>query len=220
MFYISNIAQVSNRLRVRFRGNDVRFIGSVGRGIAATQSTGLIWTKPEKSEFIDVRFGSFWINVAPQHDVSAALAVLAVAANAQNNTPTIEPNDLNVAAEQKPPLQLSDQQRREIQDALVTAHSAQKAPDRFEAKAGVKIPTKLKVDAMPAPLINKEPVLMQYGFVKLENDLLVVDPMNSTVVAVIPRKFPKKQTMQGIAPSGQTSDPASQGDEAETSKKR
>ena len=29
----------------------------------------------------------------------------------------------------------------------------------------------------------------QYDFVKLDNDLLVVDPMDSTVVAVIPRKF-------------------------------
>ena len=44
---------------------------------------------------------------------------------------------------------------------------------------------------MPAPLINQEPVLKQYDFVKLDNDLLVVDPMDSTVVAVIPRKFPK-----------------------------
>ena len=42
--------------------------------------------------------------------------------------------------------------------------------------------------------------------------------VDSTVVAVIPRKFPKEQTTQGSA-SGQTHDPASQGDEAETNKK-
>jgi hypothetical protein len=101
----------------------------------------------------------------------------------------------------------------------VTAHSAQKTPDKFEAKVGEKVPTALKLDPMPAPLINQEPVLKQYDFVKLENDLLVVDPMNSTVVAVIPRKFPKDQATQGSAPSGQTHDPASQGDEAETTKK-
>ena len=116
-------------------------------------------------------------------------------------------------------MQLSDQQRRKIQDALVSAHSAQKTPDKFEAKVGEKVPTALKLDAMPAPLINQEPVLKQYDFIKLENDLLVVDPMDSTVVAVIPRKFPKDQATQGSAPSGQTDDPASQGDEAETSKK-
>ena len=151
---------------------------------------------------------------------SAALLILAtVPAMAQNGQPTIQPNELNAAAKQKPPLQLSDEQRQKIQDALVTAHSAQKTPDKFEPKVGEKIPTALKLDAMPAPLINQEPVLKQYDFVKLEHQLLVVDPMNSTVVAVIPRKFPKDQATQGSAPSGQTPDPASKGDEAETHKK-
>ena len=150
---------------------------------------------------------------------SAALMLVMGSATAQNNKPTIQPNALTDSAKQKPPLQLSDQQRRKIQDALVTAHSAQKTPDKFEAKVGEKVPTKLKLDAMPAPLINQEPVLKQYDFVKLDNDLLVVDPMNSTVVAVIPRKFPKEQATQGSAPSGQTPDPASRGDEAETNKK-
>src|SRR5262245_58396160 len=150
---------------------------------------------------------------------SAALILVAVSATAQNTNAPIQPDELTAAAKQKPPLQLSDQQRRKIQDALVTAHSAQKTPDKFEAKVGVKIPTALKLDAMPAPLINQEPVLKQYDFVKLDNDLLVVDPMDSTVVAVIPRKFPKEQTTQGSAPSGKTHDPASQGDEAETTKK-
>jgi hypothetical protein len=150
---------------------------------------------------------------------SAALIVLAVSANAQNNEPTIQPNELTAIAKAKPLLQLNDEQRRKIQDALVTAHSAQKAPDNFEAKVGVKVPTKLKLDPMPASLINEEPMLKQYDFVKLDNDLLVVDPMDSTVIAVIPRKFPKDEGTQGSAPSGQTHDPASQGDEAETSKK-
>ena len=151
---------------------------------------------------------------------SAALILLAVSATAQNTNAPIQPNELTATAKQKPPLQLSDEQRRKIQDALVTAHSAQKTPDKFEAKVGEKVPTALKLDPMPAPLINQEPVLKQYDFVKLDNDLLVVDPMDSTVVAVIPRKFPKEQATQGSAPSGQTHDPASQGDEAETTKKK
>ena len=150
---------------------------------------------------------------------STALILLAVSATAQNNAPTIQPNDLTSSAKQKPPLQLSEEQRRAIQDALVTAHSAQKTPDKFEPKVGAKVPTSLKLNAMPAPLINQEPVLKQYDFVKLDNDLLVVDPMDNTVVAVIPRKFPKEQATQGSAPSGQTHDPASKGDEAETNKK-
>jgi Protein of unknown function (DUF1236) len=149
----------------------------------------------------------------------AVLIVLAISASAQDNKPTIQPNELTAAAKEKPLLQLSDEQRRKIQDALVEAHSEQKTPDKFEAKVGAQVPTALKLDAMPAPLINQEPALKQYTFVKLDNDLLVVDPMDNTVVAVIPRKFPKEQTTQGAAPSGQTLDPASQGDEAETNKK-
>jgi hypothetical protein len=148
------------------------------------------------------------------------LVLFAVPATAQNTNAPIQPNELTTTAKAKPPLQLSDAQRRKIQDALVTAHSAQKTPDNFEAKIGTKVPTKLKLDAMPAPLINEEPILKQYDFVKLENELLVVDPMDSSVVAVIPRKFPKDQETQGSAPSGQTNDPASQGDEAETTKKK
>lgn len=150
---------------------------------------------------------------------SAVLLLLTVSATAQDNKAAIQPNELTATAEQKPQLQLSEEQRRKIQDALVTAHSAQKTPDKFEAKVGEKVPTTLKLDAMPAPLINEEPVLKQYDFVKLDNDLLVVDPMETTVVAVIPLKFPKEQATQRSAPSGQTLDPASQGDEAETNKK-
>src|SRR5690349_6712053 len=124
---------------------------------------------------------------------SATLILLTVAAMAQDNKPTIQPNELTASAKQKPPLQLSDQQRDKIQDALINAHGAQKTPDKFQAMVGEKIPTNLKLDAMTHSLTNQEPALSQYDFVKLDNDLLVVDPMDSTVVAVIPRKFPKEQ---------------------------
>lgn len=150
---------------------------------------------------------------------SAALILLAVPATAQNTNSTIQPNELTITAKQKPALQLNEQQRREIQEALVTAHSAQKTPANFDAKVGEKIPTKLKLDTIPPRLISQVPVLKQYNFVKLDRDLLVVDPMDSKVVAVIPRKFPHEQATQGSAPSGQTSDPASGGDHAETNKK-
>jgi hypothetical protein len=142
---------------------------------------------------------------------------LAATAAAQDSNSTIQPHELT---KKKPPLELNDQQRAKIQDALVTAHSAQKAPDNFEPKVGDKVPNKLKLDVMPAPLINEVPVLKQYDFVKLENFLLVVDPMEITIVAVIPRKFPATQTTQGQAPSGRTEDPASHGHDPEIQKKK
>jgi hypothetical protein len=78
---------------------------------------------------------------------STALVLFAVSAAAQNTNAPIQPDELTVTAKQKSPLQLSDQQRRKIQDALVTAHSAQKTPDKFEARVGAKVPTALKLDA-------------------------------------------------------------------------
>jgi hypothetical protein len=104
---------------------------------------------------------------------SVAVILFAVSATAQDTSSTIQPNELIYSAKHKPALQLSEQQRREIQEALVTAHSAQKTPDKWEAKVGAKIPIKLKLDAMPAALINQEPVLKQYDFVKLDSNLLV-----------------------------------------------
>ena len=116
---------------------------------------------------------------------------------------------------------IAAQRRTASQNSGRFGDRAQRAEDagQVRGQGGREGPDKLKLDAMPAPLINQEPVLKQYDFVKLDNDLLVVDPMDSTIVAVIPRKFPKEQATQGSAPSGQTHDPASKGDEAETSKK-
>src|SRR5262249_56058741 len=89
---------------------------------------------------------------------SAALILVAVSATAQNTNAPIQPDELTAAAKQKPPLQLSDQQRRKIQDALVTAHSAQKTPDKFEAKVRAKIPTPPNLHAIPPPLLIQHPM--------------------------------------------------------------
>ena len=40
-----------------------------------------------------------------------ALILVTVSATAQNNKPTIQPNELTDSAKQKPPLQLTDEQR-------------------------------------------------------------------------------------------------------------
>ena len=47
-------------------------------------------------------------------------------------------------------------------------------------KVGEEVPTALKLYSYgpaAATIINQEPVLKQYDFVKLDNDLLVVDPI-------------------------------------------
>ncbi len=118
---------------------------------------------------------------------AAALVLLSSPALAQDKT--LDPNGITVDAK-RPPLQLNDQQRGAIQDVLETENTQQKTPPKFEPKVGEALPATMTVDAMPEPLIQREPSLKQYGYAKLSTDVLVVDPMKKTIIAIIPLKSP------------------------------
>jgi hypothetical protein len=119
------------------------------------------------------------------YGAATALVLLSIPALAQDKT--LDPNGITVDAK-RPPLQLNDRQRAAIQDALETENTAQKSPPDFEPKVGATLPSKLGVDAMPAALIQREPSLKQYGYAKLAKNVLVIDPMKKTIIAVIPLK--------------------------------
>jgi hypothetical protein len=153
---------------------------------------------------------------------AAALVLLAVPAAAQNDaSKTIDPIELSKQAK-KPPLQLSDEQKTAIRNALVAEHTQQKTPKDFQPKVGMALPMPMKVDAMPAPLMHEQPALKQYGYAKTAKDILVLDPMKKTIIAVLPRKFPadakanaktpadwadtKGREMTGQAPQGANKD--------------
>jgi len=120
---------------------------------------------------------------------SAATALVLLSMPALADEKTLDPNGITVDAK-RPPLQLDDRQRTAIQDALETENTQQKTPAKFEAKVGETLPRMMTVDAMPEPLIQREPSLRQYGYVKLSKDVLVVDPMKKTIIAIIPLKLP------------------------------
>lgn len=123
---------------------------------------------------------------------AGALLLLTIPAAAQNGKTdgrTIEPNQLTVAKD-KQTLQLSDQQRAVIQEALDAENTEQKVPPKYEPKVGDAIPGTMTVDVMPARLVEREPSLQPYGYAKLAKDLLVIDPMKKTIIAVMPRKTP------------------------------
>lgn len=121
---------------------------------------------------------------------AAALLLLAFPAAAQNgNSRTIDPIALSKQAK-KPPLQLSDERKSAILNALVAEDTQQKTPKDFKPQAGMELPHTMKVDAMPEALGREQPVLKQYGYAKTANDILVLDPMKKTIIAVLPRKFP------------------------------
>lgn len=117
-----------------------------------------------------------------------ALALLSSAALAQNK-PSVAPNKLTVESK-RPPLQLNDKQRAAIEQGLVGENTQQKTPPKFEAKLGAPIPGTMKVDVMPAKLLQQEPSLEPFGYAKLAKEVLVIDPMKKTIVAVIPRRQP------------------------------
>lgn len=120
---------------------------------------------------------------------SAAIALGVVSSTALAQDKTLDPNGIT-ADVQRPPLQINDQQRTAIQEALETENTEQKMPPKFEPKVGEALPITIKPDVMPESLVQREPSLKQYGYAKLPKDLLVVDPMKKTIIAVLPRKSP------------------------------
>lgn len=119
----------------------------------------------------------------------STLTVLVLMSPALAQDKTLDPNGITVAS-QRPQLALSDQQRTAIQNALETENTEQKTPPNFEPKVGEAIPPTMTLDVMPETLIQSEPSLKQYGYAKLAKDVLVIDPMKKTIIAVLPRKSP------------------------------
>ena len=87
-------------------------------------------------------------------------------------------------------LTLNPQQRALVQANLMTENTEQKTPPKFEPKVGDTIPGTMTIDVMPLQLVRTEPSLEPYGYAKLAKDVLVIDPMNKKIVAVLPRAEP------------------------------
>ncbi len=119
---------------------------------------------------------------------AAALALLTIPALGEDQK-TLDPSEITVNAKRSP-LQVDDRQRAAIQSALDTENTEQKTLPKFEAKVGDTLPATMTVDVMPEPLIQREPSLSQYGYAKTSKDVLVLDPMTKTIIAVVPRKSP------------------------------
>jgi len=114
---------------------------------------------------------------------AAALALLTLPAAAQDNVrsdQTIQPNELAQQQAKRPQLKLDDTQSAAIRDAIVAEHTQQKTPDGFKPEVGAALQN----------LVRSQPALKQYGYAKTATDILVLDPMKKTIIAVVPRKFP------------------------------
>ncbi len=132
---------------------------------------------------------------------AAALVLLAVPAAAQNDqSKTIDPIELSKQVK-GPPAQLSDEQKNAIQNALVAEHSEQKTPKGFKPQVGEELPSSMKVDALPQPLVREQPSLKEYGYAKTGDDILVLNPMSKKIIAVLPRKFPATTGANATSPA-------------------
>ncbi len=127
---------------------------------------------------------------------AAAVVLLSFAAQADDRT--LDPNGITIETK-RPQLGISDQQRAVIEDALEFQNTEQKTPPNFDAKVGDTIPLTMTVDVMPESLTQREPSLKQYGYAKLSKNMLVIDPLKKTIIAVLPRKSPS--TGKIVAPA-------------------
>jgi hypothetical protein len=137
---------------------------------------------------------------------AAALALLTLPALAQDKA-TVLPNKLTVDAAQRPLLQLDDRQNGEIRAAVEREDSAQNAPTDFQAAVGGIVPKDLTVHPMPLALLERVPSLKQYGYAKVADQVLVIDPMKKTIVAVLPGAGGGSTTGSGVMePAGDSGD--------------
>jgi hypothetical protein len=87
------------------------------------------------------------------------------------------------------PLQLDNAQREQIRKAVLTRHTevefqlpnTKKAKD-FNPTIGAKLPKGLTPMGMPQDLLAKQPQLADYGYLKLKNQVLIVNAMSLTIV--------------------------------------
>ena len=118
--------------------------------------------------------------VAP---IAALLITFSSAAHAQ------APSDSVAGVVQpKPPLTLTDEQKKKVGDAVWKEDSLDKLPEGFEPAVGAKVPDQKKLAAhpFPRPLIYEVPALKGYYYARLPHRLLIVDPMTKKVTMILP----------------------------------
>jgi hypothetical protein len=90
----------------------------------------------------------------------------------------------------KPPLELSDEQKAAVMKAIGAENSYQPTPAGFEARVGATITKEIAPRPLPRPLIYEVEALRNYKYSKLNRNVLIIDPMTNRVVAMMPRPTP------------------------------
>jgi hypothetical protein len=118
----------------------------------------------------------------------ALLASFAIAAPLAAKSP-VPTNTVAGEVAEKPPLKLTDEQKKKVVQALTGKDTLEKLPDGFTPAIGAEVPIqkKLAEHPMPRPLVYEIPVLKNYYYVQLSDKVLIVDPMSKKVAEIIQR---------------------------------
>lgn len=126
---------------------------------------------------------------------AAALLAMTVAAPAADTRGAVElSGGSNVPQNPSPPkLNLTDAQRDTIRTAVLTQHTevefnekSTKPAKDFTPAVGDKLPAPIKATPIPQALLTQLPQLADYDYVKVKNQILIVNMMNKTIVDVFP----------------------------------
>jgi Protein of unknown function (DUF1236) len=93
---------------------------------------------------------------------------------------------IGVASSSAHGLPLSDEQRGHIFDGIMKLHDTPVA-EVPEPEAATAVPSTVTLQELPASVTHDIPMVQGYKFVKLDDRILLVSPVDRTVVAEMPR---------------------------------
>lgn len=88
-----------------------------------------------------------------------------------------------------PNLNLTNMQREQIRRAVLTEHNevefrlkATKSAKDFTPAVGAKLPKGVKAQSLPTPVLSQIPELRDYMYVKIKDQVLIVNGMTNKIV--------------------------------------
>jgi hypothetical protein len=96
-----------------------------------------------------------------------------------------------------PKLNLTNMQREQIRKAVLTEHNevefrlkAAKSARDFTPTVGAKIPKGVRSQSLPAPALSQMPELCDYMYVKMKDQVLIVNSMTDKIIDLFPETQP------------------------------
>lgn len=97
-----------------------------------------------------------------------------------------------------PELNLNAAQREQVRQTLLTKHTevefrlkATKSAKDFTPKIGAKLPKGVKPDGLPSELTQQIPQLADYGYAKMNDQILIVNALTGKIAEIIPEMQPQ-----------------------------